>query len=231
MQAEIDRLAGPIRELKARPIVDRDGRPAVSAEPLPGDKVREGEALLGNLIADAIRARADADLALVEGGGVRSGVEANSPITYGTVYRVFPFNNTLCRVTLKGSDVLAALEHGVSRYRGSGNGRFLQVSGLRYAFDPSNPAPGAGQPGRRVTRVEVAVRGQPGRFERLDPDAGYTVACDSYLRGGGDDFAVLRDRAVNPNDDLGAVQDVLIEFIAANSPLRPRLEGRIQVVK
>src|SRR5262249_49338678 len=179
-----------------KPILDAQNQPVTAPEALTNAGVRDGESPLANLIADGMRARAGSELALIAGGSVRDGIAAHAPVTYGTVYRVLPFTALLCRVTLKGTDLLEALEHGVSRYGGSGSGRFLQVAGLRYRFDPRNPI------GRRVVLVEIESADRPGTFAPLDAEREYTVALDSYLRGGGDDFAVLRDRAIRPHDDL-----------------------------
>jgi 5'-nucleotidase / UDP-sugar diphosphatase len=219
VQKEVERLAGPIRELKSRPIRDEQGRPVTAVVNLSHAKVRDEETPLAGLVADAMRAKAGAEVAVIAGGAIRDGFDAGAPITYGTIYRVLPFTDVLCKITLKGSDLLEALEHGLSRYGGSGNGRFLQVSGLRYRFDPRNPI------GRRVVLVEIGTR--PGEFAPLEPEREYTVALDSYLRAGGDDYELLRDRAIRPNDDLGPVQDVFIEYIARHNPLQPRKEGRI----
>ena len=222
IQAEIDRLARPIRDLKKKVILDRKGEPARAAADMPNAQVREGETLLGNLVTDAFRAKTGARVAVVGGGGLRSGME-QGPLTVGDVFKVLPFSNQLTSFRLRGADLKAALEHGVSRYGVSGSGRFLQVSGLRYGFDPNRPI------GQRVRWVEV--RQADGAFAPLDPNEEYSVACDSYLKDGGDDYAIFRDRAKDAYRDWPSVQDVVMEHIAANSPVAPKLEGRIRVLE
>lgn len=111
--------------------------------------VRRRESNLGNLITDGMlwkTRNAGTQIALQNGGGIRASIP-KGPITVGKVYEVLPFGNTLVVMDLKGKEILAALENGVSQWENTA-GRFLQVSGLRYAFDLSAPR-GAGWCGWR----------------------------------------------------------------------------------
>ena len=188
---------------------------------LPNDKIRDEEALLGNLMTDAMRIKAKTQIAIMGGGGLRASL-AKGEITYGDIYRVLPFTNKLSAFRLVGADLLTTLEHGVSRYGVSGNGRFLQVSGLRYTFDPSKPI------GQRIVAADVMIDSS---WQPIDPKKEYSVASDNYIRTGGDDFAILRDKAINPDEDLPPVQDVFSDYLREKSPADARLEGRIRVVK
>jgi 5'-nucleotidase / UDP-sugar diphosphatase len=221
IKAEVAKLAKPIDALKKKPIVDKNNRPVVLNVDLPNTKVRDEETLLGDLMADAMRIKAKSQIAIMGGGGLRAGL-AKGELTYGDIYRVLPFTNKLSAFRLAGADLLATLEHGVSRYGESGNGRFLQVSGLRYAFEPAK------EKGRRVLWAEVFV---DSAWTRIDPKKEYFVAADNYIRSGGDDFAILRDRAIEPDEDLPPVQDVFVQYLRERSPVAPRLEGRIRIVK
>jgi len=221
IQAEVSELAKPINELRKRPILDSLNKPVTINIDLPDAKVRIEETLLGDLVADAMRTTAKTQVALMGGGGLRAGL-SKGELTYGEIYRVLPFSNKLTKFRLTGADLLLTLEHGVSRYGEGGNGRFLQVSGLRYAFDPSK------EKGQRLQSADVY---EDSAWSRIDPKKEYSVATDSYIRGGGDDFTVLRDKAIDPNDDLQTVQDVLVGFLREKNPIDARLEGRIRVVK
>jgi 5'-nucleotidase / UDP-sugar diphosphatase len=220
-QAEVDKLAGPINDLKKKKILDKNNMPVQMGMDFPADKVRDEETCLGNLYCDAMRAKAKTQIAIQGGGGLRATLNKGE-ITYGDVYKLLPFNNKLVTYKLKGSDMLATLEHGVSRYGESGNGRFLQLSGLRFAFAPDKPK------GQRVSSVEIQLGAL---FEPLDPAKEYTIASDNYIQTGGDDYQVLVDKAFDVNEDLPPVLDVFVEYLQANSPVTARLEGRIRVLK
>lgn len=148
---------------------------------LQGDRtvVRRRESNLSNLIADAMLWKtrtAGTVIALQNGGGVRATIPAG-PISVGKVYEVLPFGNTLVVMDLKGSEIVAALENGVSQWE-QGAGRFLSgVAGLRYTFDLAKPA------GSRVTKVEVL---QGGQYVPLDPNATYRTVVNSFIASGGD---------------------------------------------
>jgi 5'-nucleotidase len=189
-QAEVDKLAGPINDLKKKKILDKNNMPVQMVMEFPADKVRDEETLIGNLYCDAMRAKAKTQIAIQGSGGLRVTLNKGE-ITYGDVYRLLPFNNKLVTYKLKGADLLTALEHGVSRYGESGNGRFLQVSGLRFAFDPNKPK------GQRVSDVEVQHNAG---FEPIDLNKDYTIASDNYIQTGGDDFKVLADKSFDMNE-------------------------------
>jgi 5'-nucleotidase len=192
---------------------------------------RAEECNLGNLITDAMRAYAKADIAITNGGGIRANVPVDakdipadlnlaSPLTLtvGDVLTVFPFGNLVSTFDLKGSDVVAALENGVSQVEG-GAGRFPQVSGLRFSWDGSKEA------GKRIVSVEVL--GKDGKFAPIDPGTTYKVVSNDFMRRGGDGYTVFQDKAINPYD-AGAPLDVVMEdYIKANAPIKPIVEGRI----
>ncbi len=213
MQALVDALAEPIEELKQTVI----GEAAVE---LVGERgvCRTEECNMGNLITDAIRADTGAQIALQNGGGIRASIPAGE-VTLGQVLTVLPFGNLISTFELKGSDVIAALENGVSRVEDVA-GRFPQVSGLRYTWDPSKPA------GERIVSVEV-LNPETGEYEPIDPDAIYTVAANDYMRRGGDGYSMLKENAINPYDYGNPLDQVVADYIAAHSPVAPEVEGRI----
>ena len=92
--------------------------------------VRNAETNLGDLCADAYRYVSGADVALVNGGGIRTDILAGD-ITYDDIISVHPFGNELCMVEATGQQILDALEMG-ARVTPEENGGFLQVSGLTY---------------------------------------------------------------------------------------------------
>jgi 2',3'-cyclic-nucleotide 2'-phosphodiesterase (5'-nucleotidase family) len=177
---------------------------------------RSQETNLGDFIADAYRANVGADVALLNGGSVRSNSTLGpGPLTRRDVLTVLPFNDQVVKVAVTGAQLKQALENGVSRLGEEEAGRFPQVSGLQFVYDGSKPV------GSRV--VSVTIGGQP-----LNPSKTYTLATTAYLLGGGDDYRVLKDARVliNPEEaplDADTVQDA----IAQAKTIAPKVEGRI----
>jgi 2',3'-cyclic-nucleotide 2'-phosphodiesterase (5'-nucleotidase family)/predicted AlkP superfamily phosphohydrolase/phosphomutase len=176
---------------------------------------RGAESLMGNLVTDAIRAKYGAQIALQNSGGLRADIDVG-PVTYGEVFNVLPFGNQSATVRLTGRLVLAALENGVGDVSGSA-GRFIQVSGVYFTYDPSKPA------GQRV----VAAFLDKARTQPLDPNATYLVVTNDFMLQGGDNYTMLAQGTDKATRDL-LVNDV-VEYVRANRPINPQLEGRIQV--
>ncbi|MBB6098283.1 5'-nucleotidase [Deinobacterium chartae] len=176
---------------------------------------RVGETALGNLIADAFRAALKADVAIMQGGGIRSDrVYPAGPLTLKNLTEILPFGNQVVLLEVDGATLQAALENGVSQVDKL-SGRFPQVSGMTYAFDPKAPV------GARVSQVTVG--GQP-----LDRSKTYRLAVGSFLAAGGDGYGVLTGaRMLVPATN--GVRDVvaLADYLRANPQVTPRVEGRI----
>lgn len=211
------RVAALVAEF-ARPLAETRRRPVGSMPAALGNaECRQGECALGNLVAEAILARAPgAEIAITNGGGLRAGLP-DGTVTYGDVLTTLPFGNTVATMGLRGADVVAALENGLSQGAGTA-GRFPQVAGIRFAWDPAAP------PGSRVRSVEVA---QGGRFAALDPGRVYRVATNDFMRRGGDGYAVFRDRALDPYDGGVLVEEAVAEEIASGRTAAARTDGRI----
>lgn len=221
----VTELAGPVEELRNTPTG------ATAEVLLNGDRrvCRVEECNLGSLIADAMRAESGAQIAITNGGGIRASIETGE-VTVGEVVTVLPFGNLLSTFELIGADVIAALENGVSRItvdggnvvRDGASGRFPQVSGLRFSFDPNLEA------GSRVVSVEVM--NEAGEYAPIDPAATYTVASNDFMRGGGDGYTVFTTNAINAYDYGKPLDQVLREYMAANSPIATATDGRITIV-
>lgn len=181
-------------------------------------EVRTRETNLGNWIADAIRAKVGADVALVNGGGIRTNrVVPPGPITKRDIHSIVPFVNVLVKLEMDGATLLSALEHSVGDYPEEFGG-FLQLSGLRVTFDDRRPK------GSRV--VSVSVGGRP-----LDLRRRYTVGINNYLARGGDGYAIFNKAEVLLDAQSGpSLADVLVEAVERQRRLTPVEEGRIQRV-
>lgn len=207
-------LAGPIEELRNRPVSESAGVIEGSRE-----VCRQMECSMGNLVSDAMLARvADqgVTIAIQNGGGLRATIDEGT-ITMGEVLAVLPFQNTLSTFQLSGADVVAALENGVSQLA-DGAGRFAQVAGLHYTFDPN------AEVGSRVSDVMVQANGE---WVAIDPAAIYGVVSNDFMRAGGDGFRMFRNNAINPYDFGPDLADVVADYLIANRPYTPYTDGRI----
>lgn len=214
-KARVAEAAIPLEEIRNKVV-------AYTAAPINGarEMCRAMECEMGNLIADAMLARvADQgiDIALQNGGGIRASIDAGD-VTMGEVLTVLPFQNTLSTFYVTGDTILAALENGVSEVE-EGAGRFPQVAGLTYSFDPKAEA------GARVSDVMVQ---KDGTWAPIDPAAEYGVVSNNYVRNGGDGYSMFKS-AKNAYDYGPDLADVTAEYIAAQADFTPSLDGRISV--
>ena len=215
--AKVTELAGPIEEIKQKEI-------GSTAEAIDGarETCRAVECTMGNLVADAMVDRLQDQgitIAIQNGGGLRASIDAGT-VTMGEVLTVLPFQNTLASFQLKGSDVIAALENGVSQVE-EGAGRFPQVSGLKYTADLNKPA------GSRVSDVQVK---QGDSFVAIDANKIYGVATNNYMRAGGDGYKIFATGGQNAYDFGPGIETVVADYIAKNSPYKPYTDGRITVI-
>jgi len=178
--------------------------------------VRGGETTMGNLIAEAIRKSVGADVGLTNGGGIRGDrtYEEGAKLTRKDVLSELPFGNVTLLIELSGADLLAALENGVSGVEKNA-GRFPQVAGLRFVYDPK------AAPGNRI--LKVTVNGKP-----LDAGRTYKVATNDYIAGGGDGYAVLKKgkRLIDASAATLMATSVMT-YISDMGTIEPRLDGRI----
>jgi len=212
--ARIKELGAPIEELKNREVSETTKEIDGSRE-----NCRARECEMGDLVADAILDRMKGQgvqIVFQNGGGLRASID-QGVITMGEILTVLPFQNTLATFQLTGADVVAALENGLSQIE-EGAGRFMQVAGLRYAFDKSAP------PGSRISLVEVM---ENGNWTPIDPAKTYLAATNNYVRQGGDGYEVFANNAKNAYDYGPSREQVVADYLAANRPYTPRLEGRI----
>ncbi|MBQ2747418.1 MAG: 5'-nucleotidase C-terminal domain-containing protein [Firmicutes bacterium] len=175
--------------------------------------VRKAETNLGDLCADAYRAMLDADIAFVNGGGVRDNIDIGD-ITYEEIIAVHPFGNVACKVEATGQEIIDALEMGAKAAPGE-NGGFLQVSGLSYKINTDiastvvTDETGAfvGVEGARRVQ-DVMVDGKPIELDRI-----YTLASHNYmLKSGGDGFVMFMDNKILL-DEVMIDNQVLINYI------------------
>jgi 5'-nucleotidase / UDP-sugar diphosphatase len=199
---------------------------------LDGANVRLQETNLGNLITDVMRNTAGADVAIINGGTIRTSIK-QGPVRVSDVYAVVPFDNYIVSIKLTGQQIRETLEHGVSAIE-EGEGRFPQVSGLVFTYDR------AGQKGSRVK--EIFIAGKP-----LVAGKEYTVATNDFLAAGGDGYKAFGDSVKSSKDyavmggamkgeklvysDSGRwLRDVFIDYVKTQKTISPKVEGRIKEV-
>ncbi len=214
-KARIADLALPLDEIRNKVVAQSGGT-------IEGDRsvCRVMECPMGNLVADAMLDRVKdqgIQVAFANSGGIRASIDEGE-VTMGEVMTVLPFQNTLSTFQAKGQVLIDALENGVSQVE-EVKGRFPQVAGMSFTWDPT-VAPNEG----RIK--EVMVGGEP-----IDPEATYGVVTNNFVRNGGDGYKMFTTEAMNPYDFGPDLADVLAEYMAAQGPVMPMVEGRIKTVE
>lgn len=200
---------------------------------------RREETAIGNLIADAVREYSGADMALVNGGSIRSSLYEGE-VWDGDLAAVCPYGNLIVTVELSGSILKEALANGITQTdRGESipGGRFLQVSGLCYSYRPMEDENDTGE------LLEVTLPdGTP-----LDDQGTYLVAVTNYMagsstyaEGNGDGFVMLNVYDENEEKNVtlvsetgGTYRDALKAYFDNHKgeTVSSKLEGRIRIVK
>ncbi len=210
--------------------LDSNGRPI--------RMVRRAETNLGDVCADAYLANSGADIAFVNGGGIRTNISAGD-ITLNDILKVHPFGNEMCVIEVTGQQVLDALEWG-ARAVPSENGGFLQVAGLTYEIHSYIESSCTSDENGMFTGVEgerrvknVLVGGEP-----IDPEATYTLASHNYmLLEKGDGYTMFEGAKILQNC-VKLDNQVLIDYITdfLGGVIGPEYEeltgqGRIVIVE
>ncbi|CCG40983.1 bifunctional metallophosphatase/5'-nucleotidase [Magnetospirillum molischianum] len=182
--------------------------------------VRGGEAAIGNLFADALRAHFEADAALINGGGLRGNrhYPTGATLSRRDVLTEMPFGNAVMLLELSGTQLRAALEHGLSGIETKA-GRFPQVSGISVEYAPSRPV------GQRI--VSIFIGGMA-----LQDDKTYRLATSDYLGHGGDGYSGLKQARVIVDASGGPLlANVVGDYLAANHRVMPRIDGRMKALR
>lgn len=182
--------------------------------------VRGRETALGNLLTDAAREQMGTDVAILQGGSIRINDDIPpGPITTTDMEGIFYYTNTLVAFRATGRQLLDLLRNSVSR-ADLGDGRFLQVSGLRFTYSRAGDE-------YIVDARDVEVNGRP-----LDVDATYSVATTDYLytRGIEDGFELFTDANRPPkihSDREADFRTVVETYIRQRGTITSEVEGRI----
>jgi 5'-nucleotidase / UDP-sugar diphosphatase len=178
---------------------------------LSGDReqARSQETELGNIITDVIRNKVKADVAFMNGGSIRMGLE-KGVLTEKDIYNVFPFMDTIFVAELTGAQLQQVLD--VFAEKGPGAPGFLQVSGLDLKLF-------------KGSALEIKVNGEP-----LEKNKKYRVAFNSFIAGGGDGYGVLRE--ITAKKDTGyCIPSIIVDHLKAAKKFDKPQMGRIKIVK
>ncbi|MCR4991309.1 MAG: bifunctional metallophosphatase/5'-nucleotidase [Lachnospiraceae bacterium] len=175
--------------------------------------IRLSETNLGDLVADAYKDQSGADIAFVNGGGIRTNIKKGD-ITYGDIINVHPFGNMLTVIEVSGQQILDALEWGSKDVPGE-HGGFIQVSGLSYEIDSSIESPCiadensafVGIKGKRRVK-NVLVNNEP-----IDPSKKYTLAGHDYMLLSNGDGYTMFDGSPVLQESVKLDNQVLIDYI------------------
>ena len=177
--------------------------------------IRTAETNLGDLCADAYRVMGGADVAVVNGGGIRSTIKAGD-ITLNDILLVHPFGNAMCVIEVTGQEIMDALELSVASLPGEYGG-FLHVSGMTFEIHPYIESPvildeakmfvGVTEGAER--RVQnLLIGGEP-----VDPEKVYTLASHNYkIKDMGDGYTMFADNTIL-QDEVMIDNQVLINYI------------------
>ena len=173
-----------------------------------------GESALGNLIAESQRTAIGAQFGVMNPGGIRADLTAGT-VTWGALFTVQPFGNTVVGVTLTGQQHYDLLNQQWGAPQPAG-GRVLQIAGFGYTWDSTVP-----EGGLRVLEIHDAGNAP------IDKAASYRLAANNFIAAGGDNFTVLKG---GTNQVGGPVDiDALIAYVSAQpQPFSAAVDGRIR---
>ena len=206
--AEIEKVEAAQAELLNRVV----GKTNVK---LVGDRsvVRTGETNLGQLATDAMLDLTGADVALTNGGGIRASIEAGD-ITHNDMVTVFPFGNTVMVKEISGSDLKAALEHGVSEYPNE-KGAFPHTAGMTFTVNAYKEA------GNRISDLKV-------NGVAVEANKMYTFATNDFVAAGGDGYTMLAKYPIKA--EYNTLMDTLLAYVEKLGTVEGKFSPRMTVV-
>lgn len=180
--------------------------------------VRSKEGPLGNLIADAIKDNQKSDIAIMNGGGIRSDfVYPKGKITLKDAAAILPFPNIVVTIKMTGAQIKEALEF-ASRKLPDQNGGFLHVAGLKYKVDSKKEV------GNRVN--DIQVNGKP-----INMEQSYKVGTNDYIAGGGDGYDIMKKTTQLTKSQNGkSLLQVFADYLKSQKKIESVELGRIQKI-
>ena len=179
-----------------------------------------GPSLLGEWVCQIMKDKAGVQVAMTNGGGLRTSIPAGQ-ITAGKLYEVMPFDNTLYTMKLSGADIKENIEHGIM----NDDIGWIQIAGVKVTYDPKAEA------GNRIVSM-VLEDGTP-----VEMDKYYTVVTNDFMATGGDNYNF--DNAIDKVDTFIPIRDAMMEAVEKAGVISPKKQnwlseekvGKIYVVK
>lgn len=165
-----------------------------------------GAFLLGEWVCDIMRDKAGVQIAMTNGGGLRTNIPAGE-ITAGILYEVMPFDNTLYTMKLSGADIKANIEHGIMNE----DIGWIQISGVKVTYNPDAEA------GNRITSM-VLEDGTP-----IEVDNYYTVVTNDFMFTGGDKYNF--ENSKDGLDTFIPIRDALMDAVEKAGVISPKKQN------
>jgi 2',3'-cyclic-nucleotide 2'-phosphodiesterase (5'-nucleotidase family) len=201
------RVADLVSSYATRLEKELDGVVGVSSLPLDGDRaaIRSRETNLGDLVADAMRTRTGTDIALINAGSIRAGIDRGD-ITVREILTALPFEDQSVTLTLTGRQVSDVLNRSAAMKPGSGG--FLQVSGVNFTIYGGKA-------------ISINVSGEP-----LDDKKTYAVVTNDFLAAGGDGYEVFK-KGSNSYRTEYKISDIVLDYVRGKKTVGAKVENRI----
>lgn len=165
-----------------------------------------GPSLLGEWACDIMRDKAGVQIAMTNGGGLRTDIPAGE-ITAGKLYEVMPFDNTLYTMKLSGADVKSNIEHGIMNE----DIGWIQISGVKVTYNPDAEA------GNRITSMVL----EDGTVVEMDKY--YTVVTNDFMFTGGDKYNF--ENSKDGLDTFIPIRDALMDAVEKAGVISPKKQN------
>ncbi|MDL2285147.1 5'-nucleotidase C-terminal domain-containing protein [Desulfovibrio sp. OttesenSCG-928-F07] len=215
VNAALERYTSLFKSVMLAPVGVSQTAFATETRPL-----RTGENAFANYVTDSMREYYNADIGFINSGGIRGNriYEAGHIITRGDLQSEMPLHDTSCLIRVSGAVIKKAIEHGLEEVENA-KGNFVQVSGIKYTFNPSLPA------GSRL--IAATFNGSPLEDEKI-----YSVSLPEYIATKGGGFSMFPGAC---DQNTTRPQQELLEIVRVNlakqSPVSIVNEGRIEALK
>ena len=187
-------------------------------------RIRRFETNLGNWLADLARKRftdKGAQIALLNSGGMRlnQNIPAGSVISRKQISTLFAYPTRLVQIKLTGAQLQQVLSHSVSDW--TGNGHWLQVSGLAFRHDPDK---------EKADKIHLVSESG---LKPIAPEDELNVVVNDFLidsNGNRDGYIMLNEALLlDPKAQRPDLRDVVIKSLqeAGKQGISPKLDGRI----